>query len=93
MALRILPFGTMPAVLHWGSCYIKGMLYKGYTTVLECVVAGRVRRHLNGFTDFYLKAPESQGGNLALTVLWVPCSGRWRGGRLRTLNWSPRHKP
>ena len=33
VALRILPFGTLPAVLHQGSCYIKGMLYKGYTTV------------------------------------------------------------
>ena len=33
MALRICPFETLPAVLHYGSCYIKGMLYKGYTTV------------------------------------------------------------
>jgi len=29
-----LPFGTLPTVLHKGSCYIKGMLYKGYTTVV-----------------------------------------------------------
>ena len=28
-----MPFGTLPAVLHWGSCYIKRMLYKGDTTV------------------------------------------------------------
>jgi hypothetical protein len=35
VASRILPCGTLPAVLHWGSCYIKGMLYKGYTTVPE----------------------------------------------------------
>ena len=29
----ILPFGTLPPVLNKGSCYIKGMLYKGDTTV------------------------------------------------------------
>ena len=33
VALRILPFGTLPAVQHYGWCYIKAMLYKGYTTV------------------------------------------------------------
>ena len=33
VALRILAFGTLPAVLHKGSCYIEGMLYKGYPTL------------------------------------------------------------
>ena len=28
MALRILPVGTLPAVLHEDSCYIEGMLYR-----------------------------------------------------------------
>jgi len=37
VALRILPFGTLLAVLHKGACYIKGMLYKGYTTVATIV--------------------------------------------------------
>jgi len=35
VALRILPFETMPAVLHQGSCYVKAMLYKDYTTVIN----------------------------------------------------------
>ena len=30
---------TLPAVLHKGSCYIKAMLYKAYTTVAAVPVA------------------------------------------------------
>ena len=57
MVLRILPFGTLPAVLHWGSCYITGMLYKGYTTVALC---GSIRLHQLGQPGLF-SAPKLAG--------------------------------
>ena len=62
VALRILPFGTLPAVLHLVSCYIEGMLYKGYPTVRTFLASSGRSQGRQGLADVCRKLRVSRLG-------------------------------